>query len=326
MKTNHRSLVLSIAGLLLLIFQSTSWSLQDEQTKTKSPTVVDSKNRITLVVMDPLSSQLACDCVEGYAQRDYQKFGLHLSKKSGRPVHVVFAETFADALKESNGKADIVIGKHSVVLHGAKTAKQTLVPKFRLTDKLDSTEQTGLLVVRKDNPAKTVADLKGYRVLFGPADCDEKYAAPMALLKEHGIEIADPATEDICSACSVAAKSLMEVSDSDKVVGVISSYAQPLLEGCGNIKKGDLRVVGESKPVPFVSVFFHQEFLKEDLTMVMEAFTDVELDVDLMTALETGSGFIEGSAETSSLPKSEGQRSDSIEDSKKKTSKASVRQ
>jgi len=36
---------------------------------------------------------------------------------------------------------------------------------------------------------------------------------------------------------------------------VISSYAQPLLEGCGTIKKGDLRVIGETDPMPFVVAF-----------------------------------------------------------------------
>ena len=43
----------------------------------------------------------------------------------------------------------------------------------------------------------------------------------------------------------------------DKIRGaaVISSYAAPLLEGCGTIKKGDLRVVGETEPVPFVAAF-----------------------------------------------------------------------
>jgi ABC-type phosphate/phosphonate transport system substrate-binding protein len=319
MKIGKCALVFSIAICLLLTIQPAGWTCQIEPSTISHPVDSDSKNQIVLIVMDPMSSQLACDCVEGYAQRDYQKFALHLSKKTGRPVHVVFSETFEEALRESNGKADVVIGKHSVVTNGAKAAKVSMVPKFRLTDKLDSTEQTGLLVVRRDNPAKSVADLKGYRVLFGPAECDEKYSAPMALLKENGIEISAPAAEDICSACSVAAKSLMEVSDSDKVVGVISSYAQPLLEGCGNIKKGDLRVVGESKPVPFVTAFFNREFLKEDLTMVEEAFTDVALDVDLMAALETSSGFIEWTQKSTPKPEAEGQPSVQAADSKKKT-------
>ena len=33
-----------------------------------------------LVVMDPLSKPLSCDCVQGYAQRKYELLGEHLTK------------------------------------------------------------------------------------------------------------------------------------------------------------------------------------------------------------------------------------------------------
>ena len=35
---------------------------------------------ITLVVMDPLSKELACACVKGYGQRDYRKLAARLEK------------------------------------------------------------------------------------------------------------------------------------------------------------------------------------------------------------------------------------------------------
>jgi ABC-type phosphate/phosphonate transport system substrate-binding protein len=297
-----------------VLFADSAEALQDKTNSGKSPVV--KSNQITMIVMDPLCSQLACDCVKGYAQRDYQKFGLHLSRKTGRPVHVVFSETLADGMSEADGKVDIVIGKQSVVLAGAQEQKVDLMPVFRLTDKQDSTEQTGLLVVRSGNSANTVADLQGYRVLYGPASCEEKYAAPKALLKEHGIQTVEPAAGDICSACSVAAKELAGLSDNDKVVGVISSYAFALLEGCGNVRKGDLRVVGQTRPVPFITVFFSSSFLNEDETLTREAFADVELDVDLMTALETGSGFVPYKESTASTEDNSANK----DDSKKKSS------
>ena len=37
---------------------------------------------------------------------------------------------------------------------------------------------------------------------------------------------------------------------------VISSYAAALLEGCGTIEKGAIRIIGETEPVPFVTVFY----------------------------------------------------------------------
>ena len=40
-------------------------------------------NGLVVVVMDPLAAQLACPCVKGYAQRDYDQLGTYL----GRQLH-----------------------------------------------------------------------------------------------------------------------------------------------------------------------------------------------------------------------------------------------
>ena len=36
---------------------------------------------LRLVVMDPLAAPLACDCVGGYAQRDYTRLGAFLEER-----------------------------------------------------------------------------------------------------------------------------------------------------------------------------------------------------------------------------------------------------
>src|SRR5436190_1024244 len=86
------------------------------------PAVADSDdkpavaNALTLVVTDPLAAELACSCVKGYAQRDYEQLGKYLASKIGRPVDVHFAESIAGALvKKTKGKVDLIIGKDSVV-------------------------------------------------------------------------------------------------------------------------------------------------------------------------------------------------------------------
>ena len=61
---------------------------------------------------------------------------------------------------------------------------------------------------------------------------------------------------ETCSACSDGATRIIALfKEGTKSATVISSYAKPLLEGCGTIKKGDLRVIGETEPVPFVAAF-----------------------------------------------------------------------
>ena len=75
---------------------------------------------LTVVVMDPLAAPLACDCVQGYAQRKYERLAAYLQKRMGRRVDVFWSESLPEALKEkSKGKADLIIGKHSVVKAGA---------------------------------------------------------------------------------------------------------------------------------------------------------------------------------------------------------------
>ncbi len=250
-----------------------------------------SKKPFTVVVMDPLAAPLACDCVEGYAQRKYETLQDYLKTELGRDVKVVFGAALKTALEgEAKGRADLIIGKHSVVLADAKTAKLKVSPVASLTGTDGSVVQTGLLVVRKNDPAKKVADLKDYRFFFGPAECDEKSAAPMALLKKHGVKI--PKKIERSEACSDAATKLMELDESVRAAAIISSYAQPLLEGCGTIKKGDLRVVGESKPVPFVTAFINQSLPKSQQDEVATALLLMHEDPTMLVSLETKRGFV----------------------------------
>jgi hypothetical protein len=193
------------------------------------------KDALTLIVMAPRSTPLARDCVKGYAQRDYEALASFLKQKLNQDVNVVFAESLKEAMEKSEGKADLIAGKHSVVLADAKESAKAVRPIARLTDLKDSITQTGLIVVRSGDAAKSVADLKGYRILFGPADCDEKSKAAISLLKQNGIAIPDKL--EVAASCSEAAVTMLELPAETKVAAVVSSYATPLLEGCGKVKK-----------------------------------------------------------------------------------------
>ena len=59
-----------------------------------------SSQELTLVVMDPLCDRLACDCVEGYAQRKYEILGEFLQQRLGRKVSVFWGESVGAALEE----------------------------------------------------------------------------------------------------------------------------------------------------------------------------------------------------------------------------------
>ncbi len=208
----------------------------------------------SMVVMDPLAAPLSCPCVEGYAQRKYEVLGKYLEQALGRPVRVTFAESLGKALaKEGCDHADLIIGKDSVVRSDSQKAGYKVMAVGLLTDQQGVTTQTGLIVVRNADLAQTVADLKGYRILFGPPDCDEKFKAPRAFLQQAGVEVLPASQTEISNACSDGACKIIDWGDREKAAAVISSYAAPLLEGCGTIKKGDLRVIGETPRVPFIT-------------------------------------------------------------------------
>ncbi len=245
---------------------------------------------LVMIVMDPLAKELSCPCVEGYAQRDYHRLGEYLSKQTERNVRVVFGESISAAIQRSGGAADIVIGKYSVVLSDMKTAKVDLQPIAQLTDKMGKTTQTGLLLVRAQDPAQTVKDLSTYRILFGPEESEEKHAAIIDLLRGARVELPDE--REIAEACSDGATLLLELPKDKPGAAAISSYARPLLEGCGTIEAGALRVVGETEPVPFVTAFLNRALDAKTRASLQKAVLNSRDDHQLLQSLESLMGFV----------------------------------
>lgn len=246
---------------------------------------------LVVVVMDPLSGPLACDCVEGYAQRKYEKLGAYLEKSLKRPVKVAWNDSLAEALKDDTaGKADVIIGKHSVILAQTKKLKIDVAPIARLTGRDGATDQWGLLVVRSEDAAQSEGDLNGYRVFAGPEEAEEKSGAAAKLFKEAGVVV--NSTPEIFDACSEAAKGLMKLPADAKAVAVISSYAEPLLEGCKAVQKGDLRVIGRTESIPFVTAFANAKVSAEDKAKITAALLETGTNVELLIALETLEGFV----------------------------------
>jgi outer membrane protein assembly factor BamB/ABC-type phosphate/phosphonate transport system substrate-binding protein len=252
------------------------------------------KRPLTVVVLDPLAAPLACPCVQGYAQRKYEKLGEYLEKRLERRVQVVFAEALSRAIRgEAKGRADLIIGKQSLVKADAAELRLPIRPLAMLTGQDGSTTLTGLFVVPALDPAQRVADLKGYRILFGKTDADEKHSAALAALRAAGVEV--PKEPETREGCSDAAAEILEKKERPRErpeAAVISSYAIALLEGCGTIDKGALRVIGKTEPVPFVTAFASAMVAPDDEKQITSALLAVRDDPKLLAALETKAGFV----------------------------------
>ena len=263
--------------------------------------VAQAAEPLVLVVMDPLSKPLSCDCVRGYAQREYKLLGAHLESELGREVKVVWFESLAEALEHTGGKADLVIGKHSVVLADEQATSHALQPLARLTGKDGDVTQKGLIVVRRDDPAETLASLGGYRFLLGPTDAEEKSSAAEAALQKAGVTLGGK--RERFGACSEAATALLDLPSDVKAAAVISSYAEPLLEGCGSIDKGDLRVVGETAPVNFITAFVAEEMEPETRERLLTGLVTAGTNPQVLIAMETLAGFLPWEDDTADVKK-----------------------
>src|SRR5205085_8591460 len=115
--------------------------------------------------------------------------------------------------------------------------------------------------------------------------------AVMKMLRGHQFVIPEkPAT---CAACDEGALKLMEMEkNGEKGAAVISSYAKPLLEGCGTVPKGALRVIAETEPVPFVVAFINDGLAADVKQALTKCLMSVKDNVALMTAIETRNGFV----------------------------------
>jgi outer membrane protein assembly factor BamB/ABC-type phosphate/phosphonate transport system substrate-binding protein len=245
---------------------------------------------LTVAVMDPLAAPLSCHCVKGYGQRDYEKLGAFLEKRLARRTHVVFTEDLAKAVKLlPSNHLDLVIGKTSVVRSDAAECRLKVRPLAMLTGKEGGTTIQGWFMAPQGDPARKIGDLKGYTILFGPADCAENHAAAIAALEKAGIAV--PKQLEIRGGSSDSALDVLENKKPQRMAGLISSYALPLLEGCGTVPKDSLRVVGKTGEVPFITVFATAAVNAAAEKQIAAALAAVKDEPSLLTALESKSGF-----------------------------------
>ena len=252
-----------------------------------SPAADGLSSPLRIVVMDPLSDQLACDCVAGYADRKYDKLGEFLEKRLARPAKIAYSESLLVPNARVAEGVDLILGKFSEVVSDAARAKLDVRPIAMLTAQDGAVTQTGLFVVRAADPAKSLEDLQDRRILFGPEDALEKRGAAIASLEAFDVSIPGEVLES--SSCNSAAIAVVE-EESD--AAVISSYAMPLLEGCGTIDRGMLRIVGETDPVPFITAFVSDRVGPEAEREIAEALGAVADQPALLEAMQSRDGFV----------------------------------
>jgi outer membrane protein assembly factor BamB/ABC-type phosphate/phosphonate transport system substrate-binding protein len=241
-----------------------------------------------MLVMDPLCGKLACACVDGFAQRDYEPLAELIGRQTGRPVKLTHSFSMTAAVEADGGRPfDLIIGKQSVVRADASRADRDLRPLAMLRGLDGSTNVHGLFVVRAEDSANCLADLDGRSILFGPEAAFEKHHAAIHAMHRQGIEVQPPI--EVAETCAMGA---LAVADGQADATVISSYAQPLLIGCQTIGADALRVVGRTASVPFITLFADRSLSPELIESVKQAAVMAGADQALARSLETQGGFV----------------------------------
>ncbi len=278
----ERACILPLGALLVVFLMVAGSVLGNPATRKPEP--------ILLVVTDPLAKELACACVKGHGQRDYRKLAARLEKALKQHVNIEFSDDLAETMAGvSPAREIIVVGDQSLVAQGSKKAGLPCHPVCELTDPDGNTTITALFIARFDDPAKGLKDISGRKVFFGLLDGDEKIAASLAAMRDAGVE--PPATLQKRPTYTDAALDLLDSELSPLPVAVIPSYALVTLEGCGSVKPGNLKVIGKTRPVPFITLFVSDSMPAEKQEKLLKTLLNINGDAKLLKAMESRDGF-----------------------------------
>ena len=242
---------------------------------------------VHVVVMDPLALPLSCSCVDGVGQRRYDRLTDYLGKVLGQPFKLTFEESLDLALRRMKSSPDFIIGKDAMVRFDAGRLKLPITPLADLTDRAGAVTQSGVFMVRTNDPAKRVADLSGRVVMLGPEEEAETHQAARAAL--HQAHLAKPAKLEVAGAVD---SGVLALTDGEVAAAVVPEYLPLLLVGCEKVEAGSVRVLAKTQSMPGVRLFrtdsVDDALAKRVLSEVIGLFKHKEL----LIALESASGFV----------------------------------
>jgi outer membrane protein assembly factor BamB len=245
---------------------------------------------VLLVVLDPLSRELACACVKGFGQRNYRLLATRLESALKQRVAIEFSDDLAESLTRAGaGREVIVIGDRSAVAHGAQQAGVKSQPVCELTGLDGETTLAAAFIARTSDSAKSLKDIAGRKILFGLPEADGKNAAAAAALRAAGLEA--PAKLERRAVYTDAALDVLDSGATPLPVAVVPAYALRLMEGCGSVTPGELKVIGTTQPVPFITVFLADAIAAEKRERILNTLLGIKSDAKLLKALESRDGF-----------------------------------
>lgn len=205
-------------------------------------------DRIVVGVCDPLAVETASPCVRASAKREYGEFVSALGRRTGLEIVLKYCASDRDLSEAiAAGEVNAAVGKTWTILRAAKASGRTFRRLADLPGPGGESELTGVFIVRRDSPLKTLADLDGRTVALGPDAAYEKSHAARRALEAAG---ATPRAVRVLDGCVPVAAAVFE---KELDAGVVSHYVVDF-NGLALVSDpDDFRVIGRTAPIPFMT-------------------------------------------------------------------------
>jgi phosphonate transport system substrate-binding protein len=141
----------------------------------------------------------------------------------------------------------------------------------------------GVLLVKRDSPIRTMADIRGKRLAIGQTDGYEKHHAALDLLRRHGIEPSQVVITEFSSCMENIGAILDEKADA----AVVSDYAFDADCLIDIAKKDDFRVMATTEPpIPGTSLMLDMGRVSVSTACrLRQALLDLNSDPDLQKSM-----------------------------------------
>lgn len=194
-----------------------------------------------------------CNSLEENRDR-FEPLGAWLGRKLGRPVVVEHVNTF-DVVERAQRKDFDVLQTNGYIY---VAVKEKVGAKLLAREvKSDTGKDTGgLIVVRAGSPVRTVADLKGKKMVFGPVLSPGGYLTQYATMLRAGF---DPekmlGSYTFLPGAWQHEKVVYSVLYGASDAGAVKFGDLDRMEREGKVRKSGFRVIASSEPVPNCTVY-----------------------------------------------------------------------
>ncbi|MGO4736967.1 phosphate/phosphite/phosphonate ABC transporter substrate-binding protein [Bosea sp. 2KB_26] len=198
----------------------------------------------------------------------FSDFLAHLSKVTGKRIRWFAAESYAAQIEAMRSGRLHIAG----VASGPTPFAVNLagfVPIVAMERKDGGVGYTLQLIVPKDSPIKSIADLKGKRVAHVAPSSNSGDTAPRVLFREKGIE---PGKDYEVLYSGKHDNSIMGVVNKDYDAAPVASSVVDRMRARGMFKPDDLRIVYESAPFPRTAFGISHDLAPELQDKIKQAF------------------------------------------------------